>query len=398
MEKKNIYKISSSVRRWLENDRFVMDCLLSSSEEEAWLKDLLDKHPEEAAAIKEARTIIRTVRMNNLRRDAEDCNSLWSRIEQSITSKERRKRRIRRLSHVAVAACVLAVCAIGILLHSWRHVPEYTWKAETLLPDSTPVYKEITLIKGDKVLAEIENNARIEYDSVISVQTGGERSLVASSLSEGRVERNELVVPFGRRASLVLPDGTKIWVNSGSTLSFPESFASDKREITVVGEAYIEVVKDASRPFIVKTTHMDVRVLGTKFNVSAYAVDSAQSVVLVEGKVRVNTEGREENATTLKPNQRFLVKSGHTEVDEVNSYDYTSWKDGIFQFRGETLDEIARRLSRYYNRTIICSPKVAGKRTAGKLYLFDDIEEVIKTFSILYGVNYTMDPMYIKIE
>lgn len=147
---------------------------------------------------------------------------------------------------------------------------------------------------------------------------------------------------------------------------------------------------------MLETPQLTVNVLGTKFNVSAYADDALQSVVLVEGKVNVKANSNED--FVLLPNQRFKLSDGISGIDEVNAYDYISWKDGVLQFRGETMKDIIQRLSRYYNVSITCTPEVAQKCTMGKLILFDDIEQVMKTFSLLYDVQCTIEAGSIKIE
>ena len=209
-------------------------------------------------------------------------------------------------------------------------------------------------------------------------------------------KQNTLIVPYGSHSSIVLADGSKVWINSGSKLRFPSSFGPGERRIKVEGEIYIEVAKDTSRPFYVETPQLTVNVLGTKFNVSAYADDALQSVVLVEGKVNVKANSNED--FVLLPNQRFKLSDGISGIDEVNAYDYISWKDGVLQFRGETMKDIIQRLSRYYNVSITCTPEVAQKCTMGKLILFDDIEQVMKTFSLLYDVQCTIEAGSIKIE
>lgn len=143
---------------------------------------------------------------------------------------------------------------------------------------------------------------------------------------------------------------------------------------------------------------MTVDVLGTKFNVSAYKDDEVQSVVLAEGKV--NIQATEKENCVLSPDQRFQLSTSdrHFSVDEVDATDYIAWKEGILKFRGDTMEEITHRLSRYYNVRISCDPEVAGKCTVGKLLLFDDIKQVMKTFSLLYGISYSIEEGEIRIR
>ena len=202
--------------------------------------------------------------------------------------------------------------------------------------------------------------------------------------------------PLGSRTKLYLPDGTLVWLNAGSRMTYSQGFGVDNRKVELEGEGYFEVQRNEKLPFFVKTKDLQLQVLGTKFNVSAYADDALQSVVLVEGKVNVKANSNED--FVLLPNQRFKLSDGISGIDEVNAYDYISWKDGVLQFRGETMKDIIQRLSRYYNVSITCTPEVAQKCTMGKLILFDDIEQVMKTFSLLYDVQCTIEAGSIKIE
>ena len=276
---------------------------------------------------------------------------------------ERRDKRHRFILFTRyAAACVLILGIVSFwLIHSFQT----SGTADDLLVNvkADTLYQKVMLIRDDAEAIQIENNA---------------------------------VITYGSHASIVLADGSKVWINSGSKLRFPSSFGPGERRIKVEGEIYIEVAKDTSRPFYVETPQLTVNVLGTKFNVSAYADDALQSVVLVEGKVNVKANSNED--FVLLPNQRFKLSDGISGIDEVNAYDYISWKDGVLQFRGETMKDIIQRLSRYYNVSITCTPEVAQKCTMGKLILFDDIEQVMKTFSLLYDVQCTIEAGSIKIE
>jgi ferric-dicitrate binding protein FerR (iron transport regulator) len=154
----------------------------------------------------------------------------------------------------------------------------------------------------------------------------------------------------------------------------------------VDGEIYIEVEKDAIRPFVVKSSALNIEVLGTKFNVSAYSSDVEQTVVLVEGSVEVAAGHRK---MRLLPNQRFSTDSkGGYRVDEVAVMDYTCWRHGWIQTNTTSLEELATRLSRYYAKEIICDTRVAHLKCFGKLVLFDDLDEVLHTVSKNMNIEY----------
>ena len=178
-------------------------------------------------------------------------------------------------------------------------------------------------------------------------------------------------------------------------LRFPSHFDEKQRLIEAEGEIYIEVVK-AKIPFLVKTDKFTVNVLGTKFNISSYTDEEESTVVLVEGSVNVCTKKNEQ--IRLTPNQKLSFLADKNKIETVDVYDYISWKDGMLRFKKETMSNILKRLSRYYNVPIKCTSTVSSRTGSGKLVLFDDIEQVMETFSMLYNTHYRFesDTLYIE--
>lgn len=388
--------IPESIKQWLHNEDFILWCLASTQESEEWWTNYQKEHPGQQASIQEARSIILSARLNPVQRLPKESNDLWTRIETSMERHDRKRKHRFILFTRYAAACVLVLgIAAYWLIHTFQpSVPSTGELLGSLRIDT--LHQKVMLIRDDAEAIHIENNAVITCDSNITIQSQGKETEIIKETSTRPGRQNTLVVPYGSRSSILLADGSKVWINSGSKLYFPSSFGSDERRIRVEGEIYIEVAKDTSRPFYVETPQLAVNVLGTKFNVSAYTDDALQSVVLVEG--RVNVQSGTNHSFTLSPNQRFKLTNGISAVDEVDANDYISWKDGILQFRGEMMGDIIQRLSRYYNVSITCTPEVAQKCTMGKLILFDDIEQVMKTFSMLYDVKYTIESGSIKIE
>jgi len=160
---------------------------------------------------------------------------------------------------------------------------------------------------------------------------------------------NELHVPRYGDFQVLLSDGTKVWINSESTLKYPVEFGPDSRTVELTGEAYFEVASDKSKPFIVKTPKVDTEVLGTEFNVNAYFNEDL-NVTLVEGKVKVlNKVAAQE--FILKPGQNASSKAGQSrlEVSKVNLKNYVAWKDGFIYFKQDRLEDIFAKLNRWYN-------------------------------------------------
>lgn len=197
-----------------------------------------------------------------------------------------------------------------------------------------------------------------------------------SSLPLALLEKDSvIVVPKGQRASVVLSDGTRVNVNAGTRLIYPARFATDRREIVVEGEVFLDVTPDPSRPFIVKANGFDVKVLGTRFNVCAYKDDAMASVVLVEGKVEVRTNGNEK--VILAPNQLIEINEEGSNIKDVNVFEYICWKDDLMVLDNHKVGEIFNKLARYYGRTILFDKEIGEIPISGKLDLRGKLEDVI---------------------
>jgi hypothetical protein len=233
-----------------------------------------------------------------------------------------------------------------------------------VVQDSVMNGKDIRLIIADNKMLTIENESDILYNKQgeIIINTFKEQIKTKKTKTE-EIKLNTLIVPKGKRSNLTLSDGTKIWVNSGTVLKFPAKFEEGKREVWVDGEMYIEVAKNESWLFYVNTARMAINVVGTRFNVSAYAEDKECSVVLVEGEVYVVVE---DNNYRLLPDQILSLSSENiVSTEKIDVYDYISWKDGLLQFNKEPLFKILAGLSRYYDMEITCEKQVEDWECTG---------------------------------
>lgn len=199
-----------------------------------------------------------------------------------------------------------------------------------------------------------------------------------------RVEPLKLLttkVPTGKTMTIILADGTKITANSRSKVTYPSSFNGKFREVSIDGEAYLEVAHNRRHPFIVHGHGFNLRVLGTKFNVNTYN-DCNSTVALVEGAVEITTQCKD--VIRLRPNHLVSIKRGTVgELVDVNAADYTSWIQGIMKLNGQTLSQITRDLENYYGISITCSPNIARQRLYGKLELDTDMRKALKSISFL---------------
>ena len=232
--------------------------------------------------------------------------------------------------------------------------------------------------------------ATLKYAAIIIVAFIAGNLLKTTTPADQEINYSEITVPFGQMSQLKLSDGTKIWLNSGTTLRYPEHFASDRRSVTVIGEAYFEVAKMTNKPFTVNTTDMNVEVMGTSFNVLAYKEDAVTSVTLVEGKVVVqNTEGK--SIAQLKPGQMATknLKETKVEIRNVKTAFYAAWIDGKIYFDDEPLDQIAVKLERWFNVDIVfANEQLKSHRFTGTILKNKPVDQIMQALELLSPIRF----------
>ena len=281
------------------------------------------------------------------RYDEVDVDMKW---EDFKKRQQQGKRNIRVGVTVAASICLLIISGLWLWLGGA--------KEERIVLAEQGRQNNVCLVLSTGEVVDISNveQDEVKLDKGTKLYSGNRLEYVRpDSLHKKELEFNQLIIPKGTFYHLVLSDGTKVWLNADSKIKYPVSFGKDKREVSLHGEGYFEVAKDSTRPFIVSTDKMDVKVLGTTFDVNTYEDEGKSFVVLVEGLVEVSA-GKGESR---------IITPGH--MAEVNMYDtqakiqiskcdaehYIAWKNGNFSFRHASLTEILKRVSRYYDVTVI---------------------------------------------
>ena len=200
-----------------------------------------------------------------------------------------------------------------------------------------------------------------------------------------------LFVPAGQRAELTLEDGTKVWLNAKTTLTFPNQFSDNSREVKLDGEGYFDVSSDKSKPFIVNTEEYNVKVWGTEFNLMAYSENENFETSLFEGSVEVLAQGLDEGVM-LKPNERIYLNDGKMIIEPINDMDHFLWKEGILSFDDATFPELVSKLELYFDLKIeVETSQVLGYRCTGKFRMKDGVEQVLKVLQLKHEFSYEID-------
>jgi len=206
--------------------------------------------------------------------------------------------------------------------------------------------------------------------------------------------------PLGSKTEIVLPDGTKIWLNSGSEIHYPAAFKKDKRDIRLVGEAYFMVEKDKKRPFYVHTNDIDIKVLGTSFNIKSYPEESTVETVLEEGMINICKKGSNKSYLLLPNEEAIFTKSNSTfEIkNNIDSQLFTSWKKGKIVFKREALGSLAKKLERWHNVHItIENKKLIHVKVTGT-FESESIEQTMRALKITVPLNYSINKNEIIIK
>ncbi|WP_203257138.1 FecR family protein [Hyunsoonleella ulvae] len=267
----------------------------------------------------------------------------------------------------------------------------------------TPKYEVVTLELNNGSIQVIKENGNTNVidneGNVIGEQTGN-KLVYSDKITSENLVYNTLKVPNGKKFDLVLSDGTKVLLNSGTSLKYPIKFLPGKtREVFLSGEAFFDVEQDKAHPFIVNANNLNVEVLGTQFVVSLYEEDKHTSVVLVEGSVDLSKDNHTDS-TILTPGTIGVLNSqtGIIAKQSVNTGLYTSWIDGVLMFRNQTFENISKKLERIYNVTIVNHNPTFSQEVFNASFDNETIEDILSYFKDSYDMNYAIENNIINVK
>lgn len=224
--------------------------------------------------------------------------------------------------------------------------------------------------------------------AVVLLFWGGTK-LFETNPEEDTITYQTLFVPAGQRAELILPDSTRVWVNARSKLVYPVNFGKGTRQVELNGEAYFDVIHNVQQPFVVKTSQMDIQVLGTEFNVTAYSSSSDFEVSLLRGSIELSSPRLSSNYR-VKERENVRLQDNKLIINTIADYDYFRWKEGLICFNNESVSTIIEKLRLYYDINIeVDNQKFLGSRYTGKFRSKDGIEQVLKVLQIEHKFTYT---------
>ncbi len=231
----------------------------------------------------------------------------------------------------------------------------------------------------------------LKVAAIVLILLGGNFLLQKDDQMESFPSFQTLYVPAGQRAELVLPDSTKVWLNANSKLVYPTSFKEGIRQVELDGEAYFDVKHNGDNPFVVRTKSMNVTVLGTEFNVSAYSGIEEFNIALLRGSVELNSSDRS-GKYRMKAGEQIFYREGKYVSAQIGNMDYFKWKEGVLSFNNQPIHVIIDKLRLYYDiRIEVADLPFLEERYSGKFRVKEGVEQVLKDLQLEHKFTYVKD-------
>ncbi len=385
--------------------------------EKAAFYKLLDKYIAGEASLEEEQQLLNfysSFNKSSISRSVADISSLeikmYDRLIEGIELEEpAQKTGLNRFAKLSIAATLIV--AIGISFYFYTG----TDKAE---PES---FVEIDVNNdiapgNNKAILTLADGSRISLDDAAKgfVASQGNTSITKTEDGQivyekneggtrrvnGVLEANTIQTPKGGRFTISLPDGSRVWLNSASSLTYPTAFASSERKVKLSGEAYFEIAKNKKVPFRVESNNQVVEVLGTHFNINSYEDEAYIKTTLLEGSVRVILNSSNPNTQLLKPGEQSLTSTSQSDikVQDTDTEKAIAWKNGYFKFKNTPIKDIMREIERWYDVELVYDGKLAPDEFTG--YISNDVKisSVLKMLEESGGIKFTVKGRKLKVK
>ncbi|WP_431215918.1 FecR domain-containing protein [Puia sp. P3] len=332
-------------------------------------------------------------------------SAIIAHLDAAMAAQRRRLRIPHYVRYAAAAVVLLAVAGLVYFAGSAKNERSIA-RQPAVTHDVAPGHEGavLTLADGKQIVLDSSGDGSLARQGGMAITKEHAGRLVYAIEPTATFPQttmyNTLTTPRGRRTSVVLSDGTKVWLNAASSIKFPAAFMGKDRTVELSGEAYFEVAKDAGKPFRVHLNrpgkNPEIEVLGTSFDVMAYEDEETVSTTLVDGSVRVTTGA---GASLLRPGQQLLAASdGKTSlVADADVQKITAWKEGNFIFHGDELSDIMKQLARWYDIDVHYDSPVTDHYT-GKISRQVNISQVLKMLQAAGGVNFTVENRQVRVS
>lgn len=380
--------------RFLKDEKFIEWKLFSTDELNAYWKEYFQQHPDEKEDLLIAEKHLLKINLSSYKMSSGKKQEAMKRLEQSLKTYHR-KLKIRRFAYAAAAGVAALILSVLYIQKEMGHSGHEMFTSADYIVGSELESEDILFITGNRTTSFHSNvDIQIDGDKTAQIRSKQEEEKL---ISIEQHTMNKLIVPYGKRSKIILSDGTQVWLNSGSSLEFPSAFSRNSRKVLLSGEMYIEVATDKNSPFYVHTSGYNVKVYGTKFNVSSYP-GSTSSVVLVEGIVGLQAANKQE--LVLSPREQAIYSDNGTfQTQKVDVTPFISWKEGYLSFEDTPVTEALKQIERYYNLSFNYGDNISfqGLTCTGKIILSDNLDNVMTTLSLISDTKYKKEDKLIYI-
>lgn len=376
----------------------ILDILTEKEEQELqkWLSEKPDHRNRYERMIQSGYRNQRDEYIENLKIDER-----WEQLKTSHLLSKHKILRINRHFRIGIAASIIILLTIGWFWNSDQQKSTTPQLARVTTP--IPGSSKAMLVAADgKQYILQDTSLQIALNQKTQLVSDGKKLSYAESVpvaAASPTEMNTIIIPRGGEYEVILSDQTKVYLNAGSRLRFPVQFGKGKREVELEGEAYFKVSKDSLHPFVVRVTdRLEVEVLGTEFNITAYPEDLTIATTLNTGAVRVS-DG--EHQLRLHPDQQavFFKNSGDMECRDVDAWVYSAWTEGRIVLRNVTLEELMERLSRWYDlRVIWRNEQIKNYHFSGEVLRYENFSEILNMLEKATSVQFNITGNQIEIR
>lgn len=337
-------------------------------------------------------------------------DDIWETIRLNTVVTKKTSNSLFGWSRIAAAAFVLLMASVTLYFYLKTQPKNQLVGEKHLITPIKPGGNAatLTLANGKTIMLNDVANGNLAEQAGIAISKTKEGQLVYTINDKGAAESgsqyiNTIATPKGGQYQVILPDGTKVWLNAASSLRYPAHFSDDARKVTLSGEAYFEVSKALSRtkqtniPFIVETEQQVVEVLGTHFNINAYTDEPGVKTTLLEGAVKVGPAGHTNKSVVLKPGEQSYLSENTLKIDFVNTDEAVAWKNGLFMFKDADLKTVMRAIARWYDVEVSYQGVIPKKEFSGEMYRNLNLDQLLDVLSF-YKVHFRVEGKKIIVD
>lgn len=300
---------------------------------------------------------------------------------------------------IAMVAAVVSAIAFGIWFFSAPDLPANQGDLTNYANDIGPGKQgaTLTLANGKTIRLSDAVNGQVAREAGIAISKSADGQLIYELKDKGQAAENEintLSTARGETYQLHLPDGSRVWLNAASSLTYTAGLLKDgKRKVRLNGEAYFEIAKDKQHPFIVETDKQAAEVLGTHFNINSYKDDQVIKTTLLEGSLRVTLlNAANVGGKVLRPGEESVLEQGsNIKVEQADIKEVMAWKNGFFRFTGLPIDKVMQQISRWYDIEVVYAGKMPAEEFSGAIARNKNISEVLNMLSYAKAVKFKVE-------